>query len=307
MTTTPLPAIPADAASDDFVRCLHCEYSLRGLEREGNCPECGTPTEQSWRRHELEVSQGWTPLALVSTTFLRRMGWGCALLLTAAGTMVLGMLLSVMSHPPSRLGSVGILLWLSSTLALAAGLWLLGSLKPAALRPRKAVRYLIRGGAFLPLADALFSMLAIRFLSPWINWYSTKAILETVLAAIITCAVYRRLIELLRRGAANRLRVRVANFLCWAWPPLMLVQVLLFGSLDVTPSSGWMVTPTVALGHVMALVLLPYTLITWPRFELVHGFWSLLVLMTLTTLFVLIDCALVFFSAANRDRDRKDA
>ena len=307
MSTTPHPIIPADAASGVFVRCLHCEYSLRGLERDGNCPECGIPIEHSWRRHELEISQGWTPLGLVSTTFLRRMGWGCALLLAAAAMMALGMLLSVMSRPPSGLGAVTLLLWLALTLALAAGLWLLGSPEPAALRPRRVMRYLIRGGAFLPLADALFSMLAVRFLSPSLNWYSTKAILETVLIAIVTWAVHRRLVELFRRSDASRPWLRVANFLSWAWPPLMLVQVFFFGSLEVTSNSGWMVTPTLALGHVMALVLLPYTLITWPRFELAHGFWTLLVVMTLATLFVLIDCALVFFSAANRDRDRKDA
>lgn len=41
------PGTPADPDADVF--CIQCGYSLRGLDAQGNCPECGTPVERSMR------------------------------------------------------------------------------------------------------------------------------------------------------------------------------------------------------------------------------------------------------------------
>ena len=35
-----------DLTSED-VPCLNCGYNLRGLEEDGQCPECGVPIERS--------------------------------------------------------------------------------------------------------------------------------------------------------------------------------------------------------------------------------------------------------------------
>jgi hypothetical protein len=74
----PLPATiesTSTAPADDLdVRCLRCEYNLRGLDRAGNCPECGEPIEASWERYELQRAFGYTPLHIASPPFLRRMG-----------------------------------------------------------------------------------------------------------------------------------------------------------------------------------------------------------------------------------------
>jgi hypothetical protein len=58
----PVAEQPSPSDADDEVRCLRCEYRLRGLGRDGNCPECGAPIEQSRRRHEFLLEHGWAPL-----------------------------------------------------------------------------------------------------------------------------------------------------------------------------------------------------------------------------------------------------
>jgi hypothetical protein len=45
----PPPTAPASAILNDDRHCVQCSYNLRGLPYAGNCPECGTPVENSLR------------------------------------------------------------------------------------------------------------------------------------------------------------------------------------------------------------------------------------------------------------------
>src|SRR5215207_6870598 len=84
-TTAPPPIPPAPASVPGAsVNCLRCEYDLRGQPRDGNCPECGTPVEPSWQRHEAAQAAQPPPLHLSSTSWLRAMAIGCCLLTASA-------------------------------------------------------------------------------------------------------------------------------------------------------------------------------------------------------------------------------
>ena len=307
MSTTSVPAIPANGANgadDALVRCLRCEYSLRGLDRGGNCPECGTPIERSWRRHELELAQGWVPLELVSASFLRRMGWGCGLVVGAAAGTMGNMTLNVATDRTGVFAAVAAILWMMSSAALVIGLRLLGTPEPLRPRSRNRLAYVIRGGAILFVVQMIGLIWALRALAPGaFDWYRIHSYIATGLTLIITWAVLLRLAAMLTRSVAERKWAMIAQRLAWAWPAAMIVQAVGFPMINVGPSQAWMVTPMPVAGTVTASVLIAYTLITWPRFELVHVVWLLLVAMTLLTMVVLVRCALVFFSTAKRDRN----
>src|SRR5688500_17655654 len=83
-TTKPPPSTSPPPTLSTSFRCLRCEYDLRGQPREGNCPECGTPVEPSWLRHEIEQAAQVPPLHLASTSWLRAMALGCCLMIASA-------------------------------------------------------------------------------------------------------------------------------------------------------------------------------------------------------------------------------
>src|SRR3954470_1482520 len=69
----------SDPAAAPTLICLRCEYDLRGLSRDGQCPECGSAIEQSYRRMEELHARGIVPLALAPRRWLTMMWIGCLL------------------------------------------------------------------------------------------------------------------------------------------------------------------------------------------------------------------------------------
>jgi hypothetical protein len=300
VTVAPTEQLDVPAPAGDVV-CLRCEYSLRGLGRDGRCPECGTPAESSFRRHELAIALGWTPLHLASPLFLRNMGRACALALVSAGIVALaggGSLLRIRSGPVGS--ALMSLWWLLSLVALPLALWLAGSYEPAARaesRTQRARRWLIRcGGLWGPWHVLFLSLLLLRSGPPGFNWMLYRGV-ESALVAAVTWAVLRRLAQLARRAERRRLAA-CASALGAAWPIVILAQVFAFSAMPVRPSEMWMLMAKPMIGDPAVLLLLPYSLAVWPRLEPELLFWLLYLLLTAATLVVLAGMMRVFFSAA---------
>lgn len=123
--------LPPPADSDADVRCLRCEYRLRGLARDGNCPECGAAIELSWRRHEFLLAHGWAPLAMASPKWLRAMGSSAALFAGGgAGLVIAHGAMAMLPPGPAASSSGAIAAMLTSLAVLAVATWLAGRREP---------------------------------------------------------------------------------------------------------------------------------------------------------------------------------
>src|SRR5437588_8462153 len=110
------------------ILCIDCEYSLRGLPREGRCPECGGEIAQSWLWHETLLARGEPPLWMSPPAWLRRMGYGCALVLASSlAVIAVSTLNSAFGVSGGIHEYVAVSIWIAANVALVAGLWLLGS------------------------------------------------------------------------------------------------------------------------------------------------------------------------------------
>lgn len=128
------------------VACCECLYPLRGLARDGLCPECGTPIAESLRQRSIR-----DPLDLTPVRFLRRMALG--LQLAWCGACILAFLGIVCVQIMSRSPSFKVPNNQSLRLAVAAGaawtlvqigLFMLSAKEPGHIRGRSYAREALR-------------------------------------------------------------------------------------------------------------------------------------------------------------------
>jgi hypothetical protein len=277
------------------MRCLDCEYSLRGLPRDGRCPECGAPILRSWEWHEAAVTGGEPPLWMSSPAWLRRMGAGCALVLASAlGHMILTLIGAIIQQPVGGAMAAAASLFIGTSLALIVGLWLLGSREPATpsgLRDHTIVR-----------AGAVVEVLRVVRSFVWNprtfdgHWYI--AIVTTLLAAAVTAMLWRRIARLTRRAAAAKPSRVAASWLAWLVPVVMVVQVVFFRLLPTGRNGAMLIAPQPVTGEATALVLVPVGLMRGGAIGPALIFWSFGMLAALTALLMLAMMALAFFRAA---------
>ena len=132
-----------------LVRCLNCEYDLRGLARGAHCPECGLPVAPSCERAEIEDAGQRPPLRLSATTWLRGIAIACCLMLAAAlcGGIDALRVVRDMSREEG-LDFVGVAVGIGQLAATLAALWMFGTREPLESRRGRTARYVIRiGGA----------------------------------------------------------------------------------------------------------------------------------------------------------------
>jgi len=269
MTATAI-AEPESEVPTALVRCLSCEYDLRGQPRAtGHCPECGMAVEPSWQRHDAALP----PLRLSSTGWLRAMAWGCCLMILSAillGTEAVSVIRARPGDDGFRL--LGIVTGLLELAAVAAGLWLLGAsepLAPATYRGGagggRASRFAVRIAAAVLLAlpfaaVAASSRFAIERLDGKI------AILTTALAWVTTWVAMRRFAAGVRRAARPRLALWMTIF-AWVAPIVWIAHAVTNRSIPYAEHAEWLLHPHPLVGFVEAVVVLPGPLIQAPRWS----------------------------------------
>jgi hypothetical protein len=160
------PAVISERAG---LVCARCGYELRGLRRDANCPECGTPLSQSvygdYLRHE-------------QPQWLSRLTWGAAVAAAAqAGWLALNgyWLVSRGSYGWRVLLSEGPLLGVTAPVALTllevAAILLLTTPRPRHFEPLISSRRVLRSGALLTCAMGLAGYLpAVQERPPPVYW-----------------------------------------------------------------------------------------------------------------------------------------
>lgn len=120
--------VPQRSISYSLV-CIKCEYDLRGVSADANCPECGTPM-----RHTLGKT---FPLSQASPRYIACLYWGSVLVLGSwAGTMfniLVGAYWSVIGPPAQVFSRAHIHMGTVLDLVYFTGCWLLSAPQTAAL------------------------------------------------------------------------------------------------------------------------------------------------------------------------------
>ncbi len=131
------PQAQHDTVLEVSLPCRTCGYNLRGLRRDGRCPECGTPVVQSTSGDSLRY---------VPRAWLRRVEFGAAIAANSLIGEVIAVILAAVAAE-SRV-SVWFLLVLVGApfVALLSGLWLYATPEGGRLEPRMCPRWRIRAG-----------------------------------------------------------------------------------------------------------------------------------------------------------------
>jgi hypothetical protein len=232
---------------------------------------------------------------MASPAWLRRMGAGCALVLGSAVGHIFMSLLGAMSVQPSGAAIVGAAsLLIVTSLALVIGLWLLGSREPATA-PSVRDLTIVRAGAVIELLRILRSFVwnPATFER---HWYI--AIATTLLAAVVTAMLWRRLARLTRRATLGNASRLASSWLVWVVPAVMIVQVLFWRLLPTSRYGAMLIAPQPMTGEATALILVPVGLIRGGSLGLALIFWGFAMLAAFTALLMLAVMARALHRAA---------
>lgn len=256
-----------NAALDIDVPCIACGYNLRGLSRDGRCPECAGDIASSIARYEAELARREPPLSMSSLRWVRTLARGCLLILLAAAIdvcavgLLIGMLESSIPHLTiERLMPV----WLIPPALLAGGIWAITSAElGAAWNPeRRWARRLLRGCVLFLLVLDLFLFGTTSFSRnriPNAGWQVGMTV-RALFASTITFGSWTQLARLLGRAGLGRSQ-RCAAILHWVGPTVTLVQLLFFGWVN-SNSVRIYIRPQPLIGDFRAPALVGYRLLT---------------------------------------------
>lgn len=251
---------PPDLSTED-VPCLLCGYNLRGLRREGRCPECGTSIERSLHGNLLEYS---------NPHYLATLHRGLFLILAAiVGQLVLVGLWIVVAFFASAsraTANPNVALVVSETaasvlsivlsLVLLYGWWLLSAPDPAFLGvgegtlARRIVRITVIAAALLtPISGALDAQFVSASIQSWFVFGSIVMVVELVVAAVKFFASMLYIRWLAPRLPNTYVDERAKTFM-WLIPVLWTVGTLACG-----------------LGPLVALVLY-WIMLNWVRLDI---------------------------------------
>ncbi|HMQ15539.1 MAG TPA: hypothetical protein PKC49_06140 [Phycisphaerae bacterium] len=186
------PLVPDDAE----LRCPACGYDLRGLPRDGRCPECGGPVAAALAK---------SPLLFSDRVWLRRMFWG-SLLVHASPLPVILTPAAVLL--PGRHWSFGAFIGLLSLafVLLLGGLWLATARNPALIERESAwsARRVTR-------VALLAALLGVAALATTLRPMPTLAAIAIILGlspfgapGVVLVISLSRYVEQLARAAGNR-------------------------------------------------------------------------------------------------------
>jgi len=198
-TTTANQKAPAPGPVDGDWICIACEYPLKGLDRDGACPECGTRIALSLRDDRLCHAH---PL------WLMRVSEATTLILFCYVVLLTG---EVVFVPPISVDSVGVAgrvfthLFTLGSAWLCLGIWLLATPEYVA-----AGQYRSRWLCWIIRALATLSLLCQWVLLPILDLSRQWKFAAAFIAPAAIIATYRYLQNLARRIPDNPLALHAA-------------------------------------------------------------------------------------------------
>jgi len=293
MTQAP-PTLVADPPP---ILCFHCEYDLRGLPREGRCPECGSEIELSWQREEERRRRGIVPLELAPRTWLKWMTGGCITVLVCFLLTLLEALVVV--------GQVRIPVWIGLQLAqlgtLVAGLWMLGAREPASMSFANSslVRWSIR---WTLLLDVIVLTMGYRMhaYSNLVRFFTRWAMAQGFVYGAATLWLLLRFEEASRRSGRSALRRGILALL-WTMPLAIALQPLLHIEVQMQRYSSWILTPHPVIGFAEVIIVLPFGLLHGVGKDLRGINWVIHAILSLSMIAVIAMSGWMFMRAARRD------
>jgi hypothetical protein len=294
-----MPAMQTEMLELPAVICARCEYDLRGLGREGRCPECGCEIETSWRRVEALQARGMLPLEFSSRRWLKWMALGCGCVMVAAGgTLADAACITNVVRAPW----IDVPAGLVQMVFMVAGLWMLGSREPAmpTRLNRRPVRYGIRAAAILvvavPMAAGIYPVSAAALMSFW----KRVGVLQGIIGSAATVLVFLRLADGARRAVRFRLR-SVILILSILAPVLVVTQCFVNTEITYARAALWVLMPEPVLGFAQVILVVPLMLSR--RVGTTHeiAVWSTQAILSLAILLTLAFAANLFRRAMSAE------
>jgi hypothetical protein len=290
-------APPKLVAEPPPILCFHCEYDLRGLSREGRCPECGSEIEISWQREEERRLHGIVPLVLAPRSWLKWMTGGC---ITVLACFVLTLLEALVVG-----GQIRIPVWIGVQMAqlctLVAGLWMLGAREPAStsFANSSLVRWSIR---WTLLLDVIVLTMGYRMnaYSNLVRFFTRWAKVQGFVYGVVTLWLLLRLEEASRRSRRAALRRGILALL-WTMPLAIALQPLLHVEIYMQPYSSWILTPHPVIGFAEVIIVLPFGLLHGVGKDLRGINWAIQAMLSLSMIAVIAMSGWMFMRAARRD------
>jgi len=284
------------------LRCLACEYDLRGQPRDGHCPECGLPVEPSATRDDAERAGGRAPLRLSGTSWLRAVGVACWVtvgfaVITCAEAYV------IVTNFGERTGLnfVDVALSLAQLALMPIALWLFGTREPLESRRGGAMRLVVRGLAVasIVLPFALAPLIDRAGRGGGTNVYGRVSIGFAVLAAVSTWIIVRRLAAAARRERRMML-ARSAGAFAWVAPIAWIVHAALNPSMPMDPHAEWLLNAHPLVGYAESIVSMGRLLTTKMRTDLALLPWLIEAAISLAGVVMFIAMARLFRAAARQ-------
>ena len=304
-------AATADSPPAPSVRCLQCEYDLRGLPREANCPECGITVEPSWQRREAELAGRLPPLHQSGRAWLRAMALACCLTIGVALLESFGALRMVTGGGRS-FNIAGVVVGMTNLGVTLVGVWLFGVREP--LRPTGRAgsggsapsRYAIRAiaVAVVVLPFALAPMMNRFGTAP--NFFRLFSVAFAALSGVATWVAMRRLAAAARRDG-RPVTARVATGLAWLAPPAWVTHAFIDSTILLGEHHYWHLNANPVTGYVESIIVIPGVVIAIGRWDRGLLPWVPEALMSIAAVLVLATMAPVLLAAARRSPHQASA
>jgi hypothetical protein len=215
---TSSPVLAAD------IQCSLCRYNLRGLGREGACPECGYLVGASLRDHESRLARCPFPLSTADRRWLKQIREGLWLMLLAfVGTAAIAFV------PVSRYSLDQhlrpIVLTVTSTLA---GIGFLGLWKLS--RPEPAAHIHARRSSWLTRASAIGVILTPILLTENVTngWFTALEVIVILGSMLLSLGLLWWHVSMLLHRADRPVASFLARSLAWLQAGSVLMDMFSF-------------------------------------------------------------------------------